>query len=380
MRAKLCQNCGYLHEGEAINNEKCGNCDSPLETAGLYVAHLLEMPTVGTQRRDRITSDEEERMRMGYDTRTNFRFAQGPAGELRRRLASVRGMDGKTVDGEKSGEETSALLALVYAPAATLWRINHGWRRRQETGYRLDMKRGLWLGQNETPGRNASAVAGAPGATPAEVKSQVRLFVRGTANALLAYPQRVGDVSNPAFLPSLQYALARGIQELFEVEEGRSPSELIGKETTSTASSSGKGPKAAWACSAAGAGASGLATVAPGAGLALRSCHRRRPAASQQPSRRRRVRTGLLQVPDVVPQSARAPLTERSPCGARCPAGAGRQRPRWATPSEIHEAHYRWLRELTTETAARSWAHSTRSPARHRAGDCPTSARTRCPM
>ena len=49
------------------------------------LANLLEMPTVGTQRRDRITSDEEERMRMGYDTRTNYRFAQGSDGQLRRR-------------------------------------------------------------------------------------------------------------------------------------------------------------------------------------------------------------------------------------------------------------------------------------------------------
>ena len=135
VRAKLCQNCGYLHEGEAVNDEKCRNCGSSLECSGCYVAHLLEMPTVGTQRRDRITSDEEERMRMGYDTRTNFRFAQGPAGELRRRLASVRGTDG----GQVGKDLRSPLLDLVYAPAATLWRINHGWRRRQVTGYRLDI-------------------------------------------------------------------------------------------------------------------------------------------------------------------------------------------------------------------------------------------------
>jgi len=221
VRAKLCENCGYLHEGEAVNDEQCGHCNRALDGSGSYVAHLLEMPTVGTQRRDRITSDEEERMRMGYDTRTNFRFAQGPEGQLRRRLA--------TVQEPGRGAETPPLLELVYAPAATLWRINHGWRRRQETGYRLDMKRGLWLGQNETPGRNASTVAGAPGATPVEVKSQVRLFVRGTANTLLIYPKQIGDVTDAAFLPSLQYALARGIQEQFEVEESELASELIGE-------------------------------------------------------------------------------------------------------------------------------------------------------
>lgn len=226
VRAKLCQNCGYLHESEAVNEEKCRNCDSSLESSGLYVAHLLEMPTVGTQRRDRITSDEEERMRIGYDTRTNFRFARGPAGELRRQLASVRRADGKS-----QGEGTSPLLEMMYAPAATLWRINHGWRRRQEIGYRLDMKRGRWLGQQETPNRGTGSTGPATQVSAgdaSEVKSQVRLFVRGTANALLVYPQQVGDVANPTFLPSLQYALARGIQELFEVEENELASEPIG--------------------------------------------------------------------------------------------------------------------------------------------------------
>jgi len=233
VRARVCQHCGYLHEGEAVHDERCHHCDSALEQAGLYIAHLLEMPTVGTQRRERITSDEEERMRMGYDTRTHFRFAQGPGGELRRRVANVVA-NGEVASSEIEGGSTHhsplpthhSLLDLVYAPAATLWRINHGWRRRREIGYRLDMKRGLWLGQDETSTRGAS---NATAVTPAEVKSQVRLFVRGTANALLVYPRQVGDLANPSFLPSLQYALARGMEELFEVEEGELASELIGE-------------------------------------------------------------------------------------------------------------------------------------------------------
>ena len=88
------------------------------------------------------------------------------------------------------------------------------------------MKNGLWLSQNETPARNGS---GAAAGTSTDVKSQVRLFVRGTANALLVYPKQVGDATDPAFLPSLQYALARGIQEKFEVEESELASELIGE-------------------------------------------------------------------------------------------------------------------------------------------------------
>lgn len=209
VRAKLCLTCGYLHEGEAVNEEKCGNCGGTLESGGLYLTNLLEMPTQGTERRDKITSDEEERMRQGYETKTNFRFAQGPGGQLRRRLARVLDKDQRT------------LLEVTYAPAATLWRINHGWKRRQALGYRLDMKRGEWL-----PEGTPTAVAKA---TQGEVKSQVRLFVRGTANALLAYPRAGAALDSPSFLPSLQYALARGIEELFEVEESELASERIGE-------------------------------------------------------------------------------------------------------------------------------------------------------
>lgn len=229
VRAKLCLTCGYLHEGEAVNEEKCGNCGGSLESGGLYVVNLLEMPTQGTERRDRITSDEEERMRRGYDVRTNFRFAQGPDGRLRRRLARVWSA-GRGEVPSPGGGDTAPLLDLVYAPAATLWRINHGWRRRQEVGYRLDMKRGTWLGQNETPGRSAGAAApnAAPG-TAAEVRSQVRIFVRGTANALLVYPRAGAAMDNPAFVVTVQYALARGIEELFEVEESELASERIGE-------------------------------------------------------------------------------------------------------------------------------------------------------
>ena len=210
VRAKVCEQCGYLHEGEAVNDEKCHNCAASLESGGVYLANLLEMPTIGTQRRDRITSDEEERLRMGYIIQTNFRFAQGSDGQVRRRLASTLSSDQKP------------LLDLVHAPAAALWRINHGWRHRQETGYRLDMKRGRWVGQNDQPNPTKQEV-------PTDVKSQVRLFVRGTANALLVYPRQEGDNTNAAFLPSLQYALSRGIQEQFEVEESELASERIGK-------------------------------------------------------------------------------------------------------------------------------------------------------
>ena len=46
--------------------------------------NLFRMQNVVTRRRDRINSDEEERVRMGYDLRTGVRFA-----ERNHRLGSI---------------------------------------------------------------------------------------------------------------------------------------------------------------------------------------------------------------------------------------------------------------------------------------------------
>lgn len=222
VRAKVCRLCGYLHEGEAVYDERCHNCEALLETTGDHIANLLEIANVGTQRRDRITSDEEERMRRGYDILTNYRFAEDTNGQPRRRRA-------KTYATGDATEDKQPLLELTYAPAATLWRINHGWRRSPDRkGYRLDLRSGRWIGQNGED--DGDAATGQNTAGP-EIKPGVRLFVRGTANVLLVYPHGVDEAAlkNPSFLPSLQYALGRGIQELFEVEGSELASERIGE-------------------------------------------------------------------------------------------------------------------------------------------------------
>jgi hypothetical protein len=210
-RAKVCQVCGYIHADEAVNDDICHNCGVILDNRGLFVS-LLEMPTVGTQRRDRITCDEEERLRRGYEITIHFRYARTADGRERRRQAEAQGAGDKT------------LLRLVYAPAANLWQINHRWKRSQEQGYRLDMGHGSWQAQAQP-----SSAGQAQPSAPVDVRAQVRLFVRGTANAMLIYPGDAPANAGEGFLATLQYALARGIQELYQVEEGELSSERIGE-------------------------------------------------------------------------------------------------------------------------------------------------------
>ena len=70
----------------------------------------------------RITSDEEERLRQGYETITTLQFAvRNGTLEVTRAIVA---------DGEDE------LLELQYGPAATVWRVNLGWRRRREKAHR----------------------------------------------------------------------------------------------------------------------------------------------------------------------------------------------------------------------------------------------------
>lgn len=210
VRAKLCHTCGYFHDGEAAHVDTCQYCGTPLTGSNSrYLQHLLEMPTVGTVRRERITCDEEERLRYGFDITTHFRFDR-VHNRPRKQIAAALDQHGEP------------LLDLVYAPAAALWRINHRWRHQAEDiGYRLDMKSGKWV--------RKEVVAAAGGADQDNIRSNVRLFVRDTANALLVYPP-ADKTQDRCFLPSLQYALARGVQESYQVEESELSSELLGEE------------------------------------------------------------------------------------------------------------------------------------------------------
>lgn len=211
VRAKLCHTCGYIHEGNATQVDVCEHCKTPL-TGGnsLYLATLLEMPTVSTRRRDRITCDEEERLRYGYEVTTHFRFAPAPGGRVQQRLASVHLPDSPT-----------EVVRMIFAPSMTLWRINHKWRRSKEDGFTLELTQGFWQGRKDSLNRSPMP------AEESDVRN-VRLFVRVTANALFVYPS-LEAVSEPeVFLSSLQYALARGIQAIFQVEEDELSSERIG--------------------------------------------------------------------------------------------------------------------------------------------------------
>jgi len=200
-RVKRCGHCGYLHPFvEEPGPDLCEQCGAEL---GAPIRSLFRLQNVSTRRKDRINSDEEERSRLGYELATGVRFSAGGAGAV------------------QSAEVAGGLGRLVYSNAATLWRLNLGWKRRarpEETGFLLDLDRGTWE-------RN---VLEEDDDDPAEPMSKnvrrVIPYVEDRRNALLFTP---GAALTPALAQSLVAALKNALQVDYQLEDSELAAEVL---------------------------------------------------------------------------------------------------------------------------------------------------------
>ena len=199
---RLCHTCGAFADPDL---DLCPVCQSRFDGENSLVATLLEMPNVRMRRRGRITADEEERRRRGYKLETFFQFAPEASG-YRVQEADVASREG-------------TILQLVYAPAATLLRVNHGWKSTKVPGFLVDFESGEVF---------ASVPEQAPLRARAQRLERVGLAVRATQNALLVRLVPSESRDDDAVEASLRYALKRGIEEAFELEEAELAAEPIG--------------------------------------------------------------------------------------------------------------------------------------------------------
>lgn len=198
--ARLCPACGYGHFGPEAEAERCISCETLLE-GGLHLKTLYRVDNVSTRRVTRITSDEEERQRQGYETQTTLQFA-----EKNGALQVIRGVL------RASGED---LLDLQYGPAATVWRINLGWRRRKEKkifGFNIDVVTGRWTKDAQAPETSADDDQSEGKIVPQRIVP----FVEDRRNVLVISPK---ERLQPSEMATLQNALKRGIEREFQLEE-----------------------------------------------------------------------------------------------------------------------------------------------------------------
>ncbi len=203
-RAKICSHCGYLHPISAGNGQdSCERCQSQLDLA---LQPLFRMQNVSTKRRDRINSDEEERIRLGYEVISGVRFAEHD-GRISYRTGTIES-DGHNV------------AKLYFGHSATLWRINLGWRRRKnrnQLGFVLDTERGYWARDEELAQEDQD--------DPLSARTiRIIPFVEDTRNCLLFEPS---ENLTQTQMASLQAALKIAIQIEYQLEDNELAAEPL---------------------------------------------------------------------------------------------------------------------------------------------------------
>lgn len=198
-QVRICGHCGYGHFAEQLNLDLCVACSSPLEGSKM-VHNLFRIENVATRPVTRITCDEEERMRQGYDLRTTLQYP-----EENGVLKVVRS------DMHQAG---TLLAEMEYAQQAYIWRINLGWKRRKNKeidGFMIDPLNGTWL-KDEEQGSNEETEAD----DPVNQRQRISPFVTDRRNVLVIRPALA---MSPTTAATLQYALKRGIELNFQLEE-----------------------------------------------------------------------------------------------------------------------------------------------------------------
>ena len=198
----ICSNCGACHDGEV---ERCHACNTPIVEKDA-VKRTLRIDNVEAAPTERITANDEERVRQGFEIQTVFSWPK---------------RDGRVqiTEADFRCEDTS-ILNLQYANSAEISRINKGLKRRaQQTkfGFYIDPRSGYWSkSEDEDPDVDL----------PPDVVRPVRIvpIVRDHENALL-FRFNEPTAYAPKTIATVQHALMRGIAVVFQLEEG----EILGE-------------------------------------------------------------------------------------------------------------------------------------------------------
>lgn len=156
------------------------------------LGNLLELSECEGFPIQKITSIEEERSRLGFEIHSYFNYPQGIE-------------NAKSVILEKDGMK---LLQLYFNSATQLVQLNLKSKRTIEDGFNINPDNGAWLRASDLKDDEELQ----------EKKENVFLYTKDTADTL--YIQPLGNIgTTPEQVLSLSYALKRGIERLFLVEE-----------------------------------------------------------------------------------------------------------------------------------------------------------------
>lgn len=206
--ARTCGTCGYHHDRRPDGAEMCESCGARLPAEP--EKNLLRLSSVTTRRRERISSDEEERQKAGFEVQLSYRFT------------------GPRLEAEAVTPDGTAVAELCYGDAATVRITNVGHRRRRpgQRGFFLDPLTRTWLRNQEADDASDidEAVPDAADEQQSKAKQLVVPYVQDTRNVLVVKPEQ--ELSRRQLI-TLQYALERGIERRFRLEDSELDSYLL---------------------------------------------------------------------------------------------------------------------------------------------------------
>ncbi|MBN1159075.1 MAG: DEAD/DEAH box helicase [Bacteroidales bacterium] len=188
---------------ERFNNDPITNKPLKDQSSTQSWNNLLELTETEASPQERISCEEEERTREGFEITQYFNYPKG----IESTVQSI----------VKEGNQP--LLRIIFCQATQLIQVNHRWKRSKDAnGFYIDDRNGRWLRQKELEDPETN-----------EHGKEVRLFARDHADSL--YIQPVKDLGlNPDQVVSLAYALKRAVERLFEVEESEIGVWIMGKK------------------------------------------------------------------------------------------------------------------------------------------------------
>jgi very-short-patch-repair endonuclease len=207
--AKVSKKSGYILLGDETNTDTdpFSGADLSQNVNTEHIVNLLELQDGRARQVQRISCEEEERMRKGFEDRLYFRTDHADS------IAVVRVCF-----------EGRHLLNLRYIPTAQIVRINLRWRssRAQEQGFAINRRSGKWLSQQEV-----DELQRKEGDAADNVK-RVHLYTTDTANALYIEPCAQLQLDKAGVI-TLMYALKRAVEQHFQVEPREMGASLMGE-------------------------------------------------------------------------------------------------------------------------------------------------------
>ncbi len=110
----VCEACGAAHDAET---ERCLACTAAMGGV-IPIKNTLRIDNVETQAAERITANDEERQRQGFEIQTVFTWSERDGSlDVKQAIAS---------------DDAGPVLRLDYAPSARISGVNKGLRRRKD--------------------------------------------------------------------------------------------------------------------------------------------------------------------------------------------------------------------------------------------------------